>query len=226
LIALMSWLGYGAMYAQSIDLRPYIEVNGHAEEEVTPDEIYMTIHLSERLEGRDKISLEEQEEELYKALEAKGLNMDNLVLSDSRASLVKVKWKSRKNVLEQSDFEIMVSTADEVGKVFEVVDELKLKSCVITKTDYSKREAIEKKVRVAAIKDAANQADYLLEAIGETRGKPIIVRENQTTPYLRALPGVMYEASYSDDFEPKVQADVSFKKIKIESRIYVKFEIE
>ena len=39
----------------------YIDVTGTAEKEVVLDEIYITITLTERYEGRDKVDVNEQE---------------------------------------------------------------------------------------------------------------------------------------------------------------------
>ena len=44
--------------------KPFIEVTGSGETEIIPDEIYITITLQERQEGKDKLSIEKQEENL------------------------------------------------------------------------------------------------------------------------------------------------------------------
>ena len=44
--------------------KAHIDVTGTAETEVVPDEIYVAIVIRERYEGREKISIESQEEKL------------------------------------------------------------------------------------------------------------------------------------------------------------------
>ncbi len=40
---------------------PYIEVNGYAEKEIIPNEIYIGITLRERMENKEKVTIEAQE---------------------------------------------------------------------------------------------------------------------------------------------------------------------
>ena len=48
----------------SPDPKPFIEVTGTSETEISPDEIYITITLLERAENKEKLSIEKQENNL------------------------------------------------------------------------------------------------------------------------------------------------------------------
>ena len=52
---------------------PYIEVTGTAEKYVVPDEIYISIALKERQEGRENKSIEQQEAQLKQGLSETGI---------------------------------------------------------------------------------------------------------------------------------------------------------
>ena len=54
---------YTIHYSQTkpTDEIPYIEVNGYAEKEIIPNEIYIGITLRERMENKEKVTIEAQE---------------------------------------------------------------------------------------------------------------------------------------------------------------------
>lgn len=210
---------------------PYVEVNGHADTMVIPDEIYILVFISERMEGKEKITLEVQEKQLIEKLREKGVNIDDLSMSGGRADYVKFNWHSKRDVLKSHEYELLVHTAEEVGKVFEAVDELDLQTCRIARVDHSQRKQLEKEMRIAAMKDAAYRADYMLEAVGAKRGTPLVVNDQlQQRPDLLYARGVevtsRYQAGNASMAKGKVNGTVAFQKIRIESHIYSKFSIE
>lgn len=210
---------------------PYIEVTGTAEKEIIPDEIYISITLKERQEGRENYSIEQQETLLKEGLKVLNISLDNLSLSDANANYVKIKWAGR-GILSQTEYLLKVNDAVSVGKVFELLDEIKINDARIVRTDHSKMEEFRKEVRIMAIKAAKAKADYLLNAIGEETGKPLIVKEmnfqNPDYPSLnvqgQSNPGYIY----SMDGVKFIDGDrfIQFQKIKLRESIYIKFGIK
>ena len=164
-------------YAQENETQPYIEVTGTAEKLIVPDEIYISINLMERYDGKKKYTVEKQEEELKSALSKKNIDLNNLKLSDSQSSYVKVKW-SKKDVLNQKQLELKVATAETVGEVFQILDELDIEDAQISRVDHSKMDDFKKEVKIEAIRAAKEKAFYLLEAIDEKPGQLLTVYEN------------------------------------------------
>lgn len=212
---------------------PYIEVTGSADQEVIPDEIYINIIIREKYENKEKVTIESQEEKLKTFLKDIGVDIKNLYLSDANADYVKVKWQT-KDVLTKKDYTLKVSTATTVGRVFQQLDKLEITDAFIAKVNHSKLDSLKKEVKILAIKAAKNKADYLLTAIGEQTGKPLIIqeRENGVTP----MAGVNIRGGRSSEITYYVdgmkvsgsdkEEDLQFKKIKIEAFIYVKFAIK
>jgi hypothetical protein len=165
----------GQEYSVKENGKPYIEVTGIAEKEITPDEIYISITIRERHEGKNKITIEKREADLKEALQSIGVPLDNLSLSDKNANYIRVKW-SKKDVITKAEYILKVEDALTVGKVFEKLDELKIVDAVISKVSHSKIREFKKEVRILAIKAAKEKADYLLNAIGEKTGQALIVR--------------------------------------------------
>ncbi len=53
----------------------YIQVNGRAEKEITPDEFYLSIVINER-DSKGKISVESQQRDMIAALKRLGVNVE------------------------------------------------------------------------------------------------------------------------------------------------------
>ncbi len=215
------------------DENPYIEVTGSASQEVIPDEIYINIVIREKYVNKEKLSIESQEEKLKTLLQEIGVDSKNLYISDANADYVKVKWRT-KDVLTKKDYTLKVSTATTVGQVFQQLDKLEITDAFITKVNHSKIDSLKKEVKILAIKAAKNKADYLLVAIGEQTGKPLIVqeRENGVTPMSGVnvrggrSEGVNYSRPFIDSISQDKEEVLQFSKIKIEAFIYVKFAIK
>lgn len=207
--------------------KPYIGVTGSADQEVIPDEIYINIIIREKYVNKEKVTIEIQEEILKTYLKDIGVDIKNLYLSDANADYVKVNWRT-KDVLTKKDYTLKVSNATTVGQVFQQLDKLEITDAFIAKVNHSKLDSLNKEVKILAIKAAKNKADYLLTAIGEQTGKPLIVEERENG--ITSREKVLYSGRYIDGVRRTSDSDkeeeLQFKKIKIEAFIYVKFAIK
>jgi uncharacterized protein YggE len=215
----------------NIDQKPYIEVTGYTEKKIVPDEIYLSITIKERESGRDKITVDQQEKDLIQALTDLNIPLELLTVADAQADYIRVKW-TKKDVISQSEYELKLSTAQQVADVFEKLDEMKIDNAFISKVSHSKIKEYRKEVEIQTIKNAKSKADYLLAAIGQETGTALIINErslNSDDYYIdgvnvrgaRGLASVQYIVPKS-----KSMGTIQFKKIKLESTIYVKFEIK
>jgi len=222
---------FGQTNTQNADERPYIEVTGTAEKEVIPDEIYIGIIIREKYENKVKVTIEEQEEKLKNAIKALGIDLTNLYLSDANADYVKVRWQ-KKDVLTKKDYTLKVSTATTVGQVFQELEKLEITDASISKVSHSKLDSLRKEVKIMAIKAAKDKADYLLTAIGEQTGKPLVIKENEiiaNQQFVNVRGSRSSETEYNfDDMKIKSldNSEIQFQKIKIQTSIYVKFSIK
>ena len=218
-------------FCQSYGNTAYIEVSGTAEKEIIPDQIYISMVIREKYSGKIKITIEEQEEKLKSSIRSLGIDLANLSLSDANADYVRVRW-SKKDVLTKKDYILMVSDATTVGQVFAELEKLEITDASISRVSHSRMDSLKKEIRIMAIKDAKEKADYLLAAIGEQTGKALIVKENDgsgTTFRGARSEGTAY---YIDGVRVvgKVKLNeeegVEFQKIRIKVEIYVKFSIK
>ena len=211
--------------------QPFIEVTGTAEQNVIPDEIYIGITIKERYLNREKITIEEQEDKLKLFIQSLNIDLSNLVVSDADADYVRVSWQ-KKDVLTQKNYSLKVSDAATVSKVFQGLDNLEITGANIDKVKYSKIDSLRKEVRILAIKAAKDKADYMLAALGEKTGKPLVINESVILPTTNVAGYVRGQRSegnvvYIDGVKTKdyEENEIQFEKIKIQISVFVKFSI-
>ncbi len=210
---------------------PYIEVMGSSEKEIVPDEIYVEIVLRERFDNKLKITIEEQEKSLMKALLSIGIGLDRLTLSDANANVVKINWR-KNDLINKKEYTLKLSTAQEVGAVYTELDKIEITQANITRVTHSKLDSLKKELRIEAIKNAKEKADYLLKAIGEQTGSPLIVKEVEKSSInsINNVSGRGARGGMDMDkvylFEPELKGVIQFQKINLHSSIYVKFGIK
>ncbi len=207
---------------------PYIEVTGTAEKELIPDEIYIGITIREKYENKKKVTIEEQEEKLISTIKSLGIDLKNLYLSNANADYVKIRFR-KNDVITKKDYTLKVINATTVGQVFVELEKIEITDANIEKVNHSQMDSLRKEVKILAIKAAKNKADYLLNAIGEQTGKPLLIKENEISPY-RTLSTVntinISGIENFDNLKSKEDNEIQFQKIKIQSSIYVKFSIK
>jgi len=224
-------LTFGQTTSTTTNEEPYIEVTGSAEKEVIPDEIYIGITIREKYLNKVKVTIGEQEEKLKNTIQLLGIDMANLTLTDANADYVKIHWKN-KDVLTKKDYTLKVSNATTVGQVFQELDKLEITDAFISSVNHSKMDSLRKEIKIAAIKAAKNKADYLLTAIGEQTGKPLIIKEtveNNSSSNVNFRGSRSNETYYYIDgikVKDSDENEIQFQKIKIQSSIYVKFSIK
>lgn len=218
---------------ETTEEKPYIEVVGKAEKEVIQDEIYIGITLREKYVNKEKVTIESQEAKLKDAIQALGVDLKNLQLADADADYVKIRWQ-KKDVLTTKDYTLRTTDAATVTKVFQELDKLEITDAKISRVAYSKIDSLRKEIKIIAIKAAKDKANYLLSAIGEIAGEPLVINEwnvNHEQIQKSAYSTVAFRNKLFDKDESIVGAEYSmpeieFQKIKEEASVYIKFSIK
>jgi hypothetical protein len=206
--------------------RPNIHVEGFAFEEVVPDEIFIKVTI---FDDKDK-SVETKQSELIKGLSDLGIESKKITLMNEGANFGRLTW-NRKEVVKSLELSVMAASADEVIKIFKKLDQLEVDDAYIYKLDYSKREEIEKMVRIEAISNAKSHATDLLGAIGSKVGAPLKVSKGSRQVYNNEenisrrnyKMGETVSFYKTSDF---AYFDGSFQKIKIDYAVDCWFTIE
>lgn len=217
------------IFSQTSIQKPYIEVTGVSETEIVPNEIYLDICLKERNEKGKKLTIDFLENQLKSTLKRIGIPEENLSISDVNSVLSKTGWWTEE-IFSIANYTLKVNGAKKLKLLFESFKKLKISDVNITKATHSNIIKIKEKNRIAAIKAAKKKADYLLSAIGEQTGKPLIINEVNTgnDPSFVNANFINTNRSYASVSKLKSYNNkiVQFQKIKITSSIYIKFLIK
>lgn len=206
--------------------QPYIEVNGKAEMEIVPDEIYLNIVLSEK-DNKYKLSIAELDKKLLTSLKELGIDVAKELSLKDLSSNFKNQLILKDDIILTKEYELLVHDAKMVGKVARELEKVGISNISILKTDHSKMEDFRREVKVNAIKAARVNADVLTTAIGQTIGKALYIQEL----YMNVMHANMYmqkREMLSMDMaanEPE-EMQGEFEKIKLEFTVLVRFELK
>lgn len=199
---------------------PYIEVIGSASQKVVPDKIFLSIGLSEKSIQKKRWTISEQETSLFQVLDQLQISRDQLALSDTNASIIRRK-KRETGVRFEKEYILELKNATQLSAVFTQLQQRNIKEVNVTKTESSKIIELRKEVRIEAIKLAKAKAEYLLEAIGETIGRPLEIRELPDERVARrtfASNGIITQKDKDDLL-------AEFEQIEIKFSYYIKYSI-
>lgn len=215
-------------FAQAQEI-PFIEIQAKAEKEITPNEIYVMITLLEIQDGRKALKITEQEIKLKKIVKDLGIPTENLTLFNAQANLQNINTWGKKDVVDKKVYSVKVANADVLGKLYQELNKININQASIYKTAYSNQDSVYQELRIEAMKKAKKQAQIMTQAIGESLGKPLIIREDgqpYPMPMYRGFVAVQDKLE-EDDVNGIVDPyTIEFKPIKYEISVYVKFSLK
>lgn len=211
------------LFAQENANNRYIEVNGVSEIEITPDEIFVVgVLQEEKSDIFDKV-----ERNFLSQLKKSGIASEDIQLADMSGEYASA-WFKKDQLIKEKTFQIKLNSSEMVGTFLKIADEVGLKNVRILRTDISKRKEVEQDLRINAVKDAKNKAIYMTKAIESNIGDVLQIRENYLSIY-RGNERVNDLAMVQSTFQGKAKVDdgliVGFKKIRMEMKVMVRFEI-
>ena len=111
--------------AQTTTEKRVIEVTGSAEMLITPNEFTFKITLLERIENRQKLTIEMQEANLKNELAKIGVDAaKDLTVFDLTS--VYVSQKRTKDTLGSKDYRLKLNDLDKIGRLQEIADRLNI----------------------------------------------------------------------------------------------------
>lgn len=208
-----------------------IEVNGSAEMEITPDEIYISITLREyKLKNGKTVDISTLEQQLQKAVNEAGIAKNDFTIENVFGYNNDYWWKKKKTAEEfmtRKQYRLKVNRLDKINPILSKVDDEGIESVNVSSYTSSKMEEYRKEVKVRALQAAKAKAEYMLAAIGENMGGVLEVHEINTDNYSDVRP-VMYNTmakmASSDMAVP--ESNIDFKTIKIRAEVNAIFSIK
>ena len=217
-VLLMSVIAF-SVSAQTTEMIPTVAVNGQSRIRVLPDEIYLSIRLDES-DTKGRLPIEEQRRKMFSALKRAGVDAEKqLSVQDMSSSYFR-----RSRSLEATLYELKLSSAEAVRKVFDELDAVGITNVNVTRTSHSNMDGLRSEARQKAIQNAQQRARELAEAIGQSIGACYEISDYTTSvqPVYRKNM-LMATATAMDTVAAEAEPDVQFEQIEISYSVSAKF---
>lgn len=225
-----------AQSKQELQTPRTIQVKGDAEREVTPDIAYLSISLVEYYRDsnqRNKVTIDVLEKQLYDAVLAAGIPKENFMI-ENVFSVQAEPTKRRKDpaFLASKQYRIKLNNLNAVNFLLESIEDQGIKSSNVAGFEYSKKDELEKELKIQAVQNAKHKAEYMAEVLGDKVGRALTVSENgyinvpQPVYMARAMAKNSIESTMVMDeivVNPSIQIDN--KKIRFRFDINILFEL-
>jgi len=216
--------------AQQIDTRRKVEVYGSAEEEITPDIIYVSISLKEYFKdnNKNKVSIDELEKQLAAAVKKAGIkDADFTIENIASYNYIDPKKKKDPGFLASKQYKVKVADLNSINGILSSIDERGIQSTGISGYDHSRMKEIRNELRIKAVNNAKDKATVLAQALGDTLGKALEVNDSNTDA---GNPQPIYKTMAMRgevaDAAAESALDIDFKKIKVNYQFRVVFELK
>jgi uncharacterized protein YggE len=158
-----------------------ISVNGSAEMEVIPDEIYVQVDLREyKKKGEEKTDIDKIKADFLANCKMTGIADSNIsVASFDGYNLANI-WKRRKkdpDLLASITYQLKFSNTKLIDDLVNRLDDEATNNFRITRTSHSKIVEYRKQLKIMAVKAAKEKAIYLAESVNEQVGPAITITE-------------------------------------------------
>lgn len=203
--------------------QPYIEVNGSADTLVTPDEIFISINLSEK-DTKDRTSIEELEQKMTTILNGLSVDVENDLKTSDMLSNFKYYFLKNKDILKTKFYILKVSNAVIASKVFIRLEEIGISNISIDRVDYSGLNYLKNLMRIKAIGDAKDRAISLTKPLNQVVGSAIHIVDSESPNF--QLQGRVAGLQIFNESTVRGKTDmpkIEFEGIKVGISISAKF---
>ena len=211
-----------------------INVNGVAEMEVVPDEIYVQVQLREYdKKGGGKVDIETIKNDFLKAAISTGI-ADTAISVQGYQGWDGNLWIYKKNKKKNPDlkasitYQVKLATTRKMDELVQKLDDEATQNFFIAKVSHSKMDAFKKELKIQAVKAARDKAVYLAAAINEKAGEAININEpNEVNQYPQPMyANRMMKAESALAADNEQTPNIDFKKIKLQFEVNVTFALQ
>ncbi|WKN30135.1 SIMPL domain-containing protein [Porifericola rhodea] len=230
LFVLMAGVGQ-AQSTQDKELVKKIEVYGKAEKEIIPDEIYFSVTLKEYIgDDKRKVEIDKLERELYNAVRKIGVAEEDFQIENVFGYNYDQYWrnkkKDREDFLAQKQYRVKFENLNNINRLFEYLDPKGIQHANISEYSHSQIERYRRELKVEALRNAKEKAEYLLLGIDEKRGEVLEVQEMdndyQQPVMYKARSMAMMDMAESGGMQAP---QIDFQTIKIKYEVRAVFKI-
>lgn len=235
-IAFAAILFAGFAFAQT-PVNPFpktITVNGSAEMEIIPDEIYVQVDLKEYdKKGQGKVNIETIKRNFLNNLKAIGIpdSLVSIAAYDGFGGNPWLRKKNKKNELFASiSYQVKIKTSKQLDDLVDKLDDEATTNFYIQRTSHSKLAEYRKQLKIQAVKAAKEKGQYLSEAIDENIGVAVTINEpiEYYQPYYNTMRSnvMMKEQAMAGDMASADGNPIDFRKMKMKYDVTVVFALK
>ena len=214
-----------------------ISVNGSAEMDVIPDEIYVQVDLREyKKRGEEKTELEKIKNDFLASCKAVGIADSNIAVASYDGYNMANLWRRRKKdpeLLSSIAYQIKFNNTKLIDDLVNRLDDEATNNFRIIKTSHSKITEYRKQLKIMAVKAAKEKATYLSESVNEQVGSAITITEPQEYADSDVQAG-RYKSNIALSEKSKLDYDaygindygVDYRKIKIRYEVKVLYALK
>lgn len=221
-------------------VNPYprtIKVNGSAEMEVVPDEIYVHVHLKEyEKKGTGKVSIDKIKTDFLAQVRQLGIPDSAVSIASYEGNDGNIWWKKKKKDPQMTasiTYQLKLNSSAKIDQLVNVLDDDATEDFQIVRTSHSKILEFRKQLKISAVQAAKEKAQYLAAAIDEKVGEAITVNEpsdisivyQRSNPYENVMMNRVENARIQQGQDAEGQG-VDFKKIKLKFEVNAVFALK
>ena len=207
----------------------YIDINTTVEREVTPNELYLQITISEK-DYKGKKSLEEMQEAMIGALKINRIDIPECLTLNYMGSEVGYKTFS-KSIKSQTEATYMLRLNDvaTMQSVIASLEERQISDIELVRTRFTGEKELKAEMGIEAMRLATEEAQMLAGAIGQEAGKALTIsywmNSGQTQPrlYKARMANAVEDAAVE---HPVGEPMISIGKNTYRFTVNVRFELK
>ena len=208
----------------------YIDINTTVEREVTPNELYLQITISEK-DYKGKKSLEEMQEAMIGALKENRIDIPECLSINYMGSEVSYSTFSKKiKPKTEATYTLKLYDATIMQQVIASLEKRQISDIQLSQVKFTKEQELKNEMAVEAMQQAQSEARVLAGAIGQEIGKAISINSwmnsGQTQPRLyKARANMVLEDAVANE-ETVSSPVISIGKITYSFNVNVRFELK
>ncbi len=209
--------------------QPYIDINATVEREVTPNELYLQITISEK-DYKGKKTLEEMQDAMIGVLEINRIDIPECLTLSYMGSEISYKTFSKNMIAKtEATYLLKLNDATTMQNVIASLEERQISDIELVRTKYTGEKELKAEMGVEAMQQAKAEAQILAGAIEQEIGKAINISywmssgESQPRLY-KSQARSMTEEAIADN--SVMQPVISIGKNTYRFTVNVRFELK
>lgn len=204
-----------------------IEVSGSAELEITPDEIYLSIQLSEYMVGKEKVKIDAVDWNFWSIVSGLKIDKKDIAIEGVSGYHNWNYWRQkRENFLATKTYILKLKDLTLYNQLMEKLDYKGVQYVYMQRTSHTKIEEYRQKVKIEALKAAKGKARLMLESIGEQLGEVIYIKETANDYHYPMYKNMMANMAMDANTEGGAIQDADVQKIKLRYEVLATFRIK